>query len=70
MVNTSKEHVLIVKGADNTHTTIEGIEEFSTYEIRVKAFNIYGEGNASEVYRCNTSEDGMSEDTYCCYKFF
>lgn len=58
MANTLEEHVKIIDGANITSVSIDEIEEFSSYEIWVKAFNIYGEGNASEVHRCKTAEDG------------
>ena len=55
----SKPQVEKVEGRTSFNTTISGLEEFTQYNITIKAFNLYGEGNASKYSFCYTEEDGM-----------
>lgn len=37
--------------------TVGNLEEYVEYEFSVVAYNIYGEGNASDTFHCKTEED-------------
>ena len=54
----SEPRVDTVSGRTAFNTTILNLEEYLLYNITMRAFNIYGEGNASEPLFCHTQEDG------------
>ena len=47
-----------VQGANITNSTVQDLEEFTSYEFNIVAYNNYGEGNASDAFHCKTEEDG------------
>ena len=47
-----------VQGEDMTDFDVEGLQEYTGYEFHIVAYNYYGEGNASDVFKCFTDEDG------------
>ena len=47
-----------VQGENMTDFDVEGLQEYTGYEFHIVAYNYYGEGNASDVFKCFTDEDG------------
>ena len=57
-IGSSVKETVEIPGPNSSQTTVQGLEEFSTYEMSVVAYNLFGEGNASLVVNCTTVEDG------------
>ncbi|XP_031573985.1 uncharacterized protein LOC116307805 [Actinia tenebrosa] len=55
------ETVIKVTGNNSTQQILQSLEEFTNYEIRVAAFNLYGAGNKSEIMYCQTKEAAPSQ---------
>ena len=49
---------LDVVGANTTSYIVEKLKKFTEYEFQIVAYNQYDEGNASEIFSCQTKEDG------------
>ena len=49
---------LDVVGANTTSYIVENLKKFTEYEFQIVAYNQYDEGNASEIFSCQTEEDG------------
>ena len=49
-----------VTDPNTTTVTILGLKVFENYKFKVVAFNIYGEGNSSQVGTCKTKEAGRN----------
>lgn len=49
---------LDVVGANTTSYIVEKLKKFTEYEFQIVAYNQYDEGNASEIFPCQTKEDG------------
>ena len=57
-VGSSVQNSLEIPSHNTSQATVQGLEEFSTYQFKVVAFNLFGEGNASVNVNCTTAEDG------------
>lgn len=55
---TNATEVFEVPGENTTSFVMQNLEEFTKYKIQIAAFNIYGDGNKSDVMTCYTQEDG------------
>ena len=58
-----------VQGQNRTSSDVEELQEYSRYEFQVVAYNYYGEGNASDVFRCFTEEAGRWNFLAKCHNF-
>lgn len=59
-LNSSNVQTFTVTDANTTEVALSGLEEFENYVFHVVAFNVYGEGNVSQLGTCRTKEAGRN----------